>query len=383
LVIPLVVAGLAVVVPRVGSAAPAASLDQVKALLASLDAQAEVAQERLNQAQVQVAAGQRNLVQVDARVARSQAVVAAAQVQVGRLASAVYRSGGVDQTLQLLLADDPAQFLEQLTALDGVSRQQSQVLRAAAVAEQRLGQDKVAAGQQLAALRVLYGQVAADYRQVRAAQAKATALFDSLQASQRVAILKAQADARAQAQAVARAAIARAQAAAAAAAAQARAEAAAAAAARARVSARTRSKTTTKPVASRPRHRSSGSGSSSGSGGSSIGRRVVAYALAQVGDAYVWGATGPNAFDCSGLTMRAYQTVGVSLPHSSSAQFDSGRHIAASALQPGDLVFYYSPIHHVGIYIGGGMIVNAENPGVGVTVTSLYSMPYSGAVRPY
>jgi len=339
LVIPLVVAGLAVVVPRVGSAAPAASLDQVKALLASLDAQAEVAQERLNQAQVQVAAGQRNLVQVDARVARSQAVVAAAQVQVGRLASAVYRSGGVDQTLQLLLADDPAQFLEQLTALDGVSRQQSEVLRAAAVAEQRLGQDKLAAGQQLAALRVLYGQVAADYRQVRAAQAKATALFDSLQASQRVAILKAQADARAQALSAARAAIS---------------------------------------------HRSSrgfirGGGSYSGS----IGQRVVAYAMSKVGDAYVWGASGPSSYDCSGLTMRAYEQVGISLPHSSSAQYGSGRHISSSSLEPGDLVFYYSPIHHVGIYIGGGMIVHAANPGEGVTTASLYSMPYSGAVRPY
>jgi cell wall-associated NlpC family hydrolase len=81
--------------------------------------------------------------------------------------------------------------------------------------------------------------------------------------------------------------------------------------------------------------------------------------------------------------MRAYQSVGISLPHSSSAQYGSGRHIAASALQPGDLVFYYSPIHHVGIYIGGGMIVNAENPSVGVAVTGLYSMPYAGAVRPY
>ena len=109
---------------------------------------------------------------------------------------------------------------------------------------------------------------------------------------------------------------------------------------------------------------------------------AVRYAMAQVGDAYVYGAVGENAFDCSGLTMRAWAQAGVSLPHSSSAQFGSGPRIAASDLQPGDLVFYYSPISHVGIYIGNGLIVDAANPGTGVRVTGLYSMPYVGAVRP-
>jgi cell wall-associated NlpC family hydrolase len=109
---------------------------------------------------------------------------------------------------------------------------------------------------------------------------------------------------------------------------------------------------------------------------------AVQYAMAQVGDAYVYGAMGENAFDCSGLTMRAWAQAGVSLPHSSSAQYGSGPRIAASDLQPGDLVFYYSPISHVGIYIGNGMIVHAANPGTGVAVSGLYSMPYVGAVRP-
>jgi cell wall-associated NlpC family hydrolase len=109
---------------------------------------------------------------------------------------------------------------------------------------------------------------------------------------------------------------------------------------------------------------------------------AVQYAMAQVGDAYVYGAMGENAFDCSGLTMRAWAQAGVSLPHSSSAQFSSGPRIAASDLQPGDLVFYYSPISHVGMYIGNGMIVHAANPGTGVAVAGLYSMPYVGAVRP-
>jgi cell wall-associated NlpC family hydrolase len=110
--------------------------------------------------------------------------------------------------------------------------------------------------------------------------------------------------------------------------------------------------------------------------------QAVHFAMAQIGKPYVYGAAGPNAYDCSGLTMAAWGAAGVGLPHSSSAQYGSGTHISASQLQPGDLVFYYHPISHVGMYIGHGMIVNAENPSAGIRVTGLYSMPYVGAVRP-
>ncbi len=109
---------------------------------------------------------------------------------------------------------------------------------------------------------------------------------------------------------------------------------------------------------------------------------AVQFALAQVGKAYVYGAAGPSAYDCSGLTMRAWGAAGVGLPHSSSAQMGSGARVSSSALQPGDLVFYYSPVSHVGIYIGGGQIVHAANPGTGVAVSGVFSMPFSGAVRP-
>lgn len=111
-------------------------------------------------------------------------------------------------------------------------------------------------------------------------------------------------------------------------------------------------------------------------------KAAVAYALAQVGDSYVYGAAGPDAFDCSGLTMMAWQQAGVSLSHSSSAQMGEGTPVALNALQPGDLVFYYSPVSHVGLYIGGGKIVDAANPGTGVRITGVTSMPFSGAVRP-
>ncbi len=109
---------------------------------------------------------------------------------------------------------------------------------------------------------------------------------------------------------------------------------------------------------------------------------AVAYAMAQVGDSYAYGATGPDAFDCSGLTMAAWAQGGVSLPHSSGAQMGSGTPVSMSALQPGDLVFYYSPVSHVGIYVGNGQLVHAANPSTGVQITSVNSMPASGAVRP-
>lgn len=108
---------------------------------------------------------------------------------------------------------------------------------------------------------------------------------------------------------------------------------------------------------------------------------VLEYAMAQVGDAYVWGAMGPNAFDCSGLTMMAFAQAGVGLPHSSRAQSGMGIPVSRGELQPGDLVFFYSPVSHVGIYIGNGLMVHAANPGAGVRIDPLSYMPYSGARR--
>lgn len=101
--------------------------------------------------------------------------------------------------------------------------------------------------------------------------------------------------------------------------------------------------------------------------------QAVKFALAQVGKPYVWGAAGPGAFDCSGLTMASWAAGGVSLPHSSRDQYNYGTHVSISALQPGDLVFMYSPISHVTIYVGNGMLVSAVEPGVGVKLVTLAS----------
>jgi cell wall-associated NlpC family hydrolase len=98
---------------------------------------------------------------------------------------------------------------------------------------------------------------------------------------------------------------------------------------------------------------------------------AVDTALAQVGDPYVWGAGGPDAFDCSGLMQYAYSAAGVSLPHSSSLQSGMGSPVSASSLQPGDLLFFYSPVSHVGMYIGNGQMVHASTAGSPVKVVAL------------
>lgn len=126
-----------------------------------------------------------------------------------------------------------------------------------------------------------------------------------------------------------------------------------------------------------PTNTNSGSQSGGGAGGggtpkttkpkpsapSSVVQKAIDFAVAQVGKPYVWGTAGPSTFDCSGLTMAAYAAAGISLPHSAAQQYGYGTHVSYSQLQPGDLMFYYSPIGHVTMYLGGGRMISAPQTG--------------------
>jgi cell wall-associated NlpC family hydrolase len=120
-------------------------------------------------------------------------------------------------------------------------------------------------------------------------------------------------------------------------------------------------------------------------GDNTRGSIALKYALAQVGDVYVWAAAGPTRWDCSGLTMRSFQKAGVSLPHSSRIQIKYGKNISASSLKPGDLLFFGKPISHVSMYMGGGKMVQAPRPGKKVEVVNFTKMfgkkPFVGARR--
>jgi cell wall-associated NlpC family hydrolase len=109
---------------------------------------------------------------------------------------------------------------------------------------------------------------------------------------------------------------------------------------------------------------------------------AVEAALSQVGKPYQWGAAGPDSYDCSGLTMWAWAQAGIGLPHNSGMQYDATPRVAQSDWAPGDLLFFGSPIHHVGMYIGRGQMVEAPYTGSQVRVNSAYRSDYVGAGRP-
>jgi cell wall-associated NlpC family hydrolase len=112
-----------------------------------------------------------------------------------------------------------------------------------------------------------------------------------------------------------------------------------------------------------------------------VGAQALQAALTKRGDPYVWGAAGPSAFDCSGLVVWAYAQEGITLPHFTGDQWNSGMHVSRSDLEPGDLVFFYPDISHVGIYLGDGLMVDAPDFGETVQVQPVFWADYVGAVR--
>ncbi|MEQ3554367.1 NlpC/P60 family protein [Pseudonocardia nematodicida] len=125
-----------------------------------------------------------------------------------------------------------------------------------------------------------------------------------------------------------------------------------------------------------------GAGASAGSSSGTAGMQALAAATSQLGKPYAWGATGPSAFDCSGLMVWAFEQLGVDIPRTSSAQSQmSGESVSKSDLQPGDLVFFYSPVSHVGLYAGNGQILHASTSGEPVKYSNIDAMPFHSATR--
>jgi peptidoglycan DL-endopeptidase CwlO len=329
----------------------------VQARVDKLYHEAEQASERYNDARLEMEQAQTRLTALRADLRRQQDKVDGIRSQVAAAVVSQYQGQALSATTQVLLSEDPDAFLDQLTTVSEYNDQQTQIMADFAVQAKQLEMRQASARRELSRIAATKKQLGHEKAEIDDKAGEAKALLGRLKAE---AAAKARAEARAQA------------------AAQARAEA------RERAAAQP-SRSEGRPVATAPTSTPSSSPSSStGSAPAASGRAgaAVQYALAQVGDAYVYGAAGPSAFDCSGLTMMAWGQAGVGLPHSSTAQMSSGTPVSQSQLQPGDLVFYYSPVSHVGMYIGNGQIVHAANPSSGVTTAPVNSMPYSGAVRP-
>jgi len=328
------------VLPGAAAAGPKANLNQVQRQVDQLNRQAEQAAERYNTAKVELTDTTRQLRAARNKYAATQRRLDAMKVLVGRIAVASYKSGGLDSSVQLLLSSNPTRFLRQASDLTQVTKHQDHLLADMQSARLSAAVDRKAVAEQQARAKDLQGKIAAEKRTVEGKLATARALLGRLQAKQRLQLMSIH-------------------------------QAATDRALGARSDAMRAS-------------RSSRDGDFPTYDGPASGRAAVAVktAFAQLGDPYVWGAAGPNSFDCSGLTMYSWGAAGVSLPHSSSAQYSAVQHVAISDLQPGDLVFYYSPISHVGIYIGGGRVIDAPYPGLSVHISGLYSMPLVGAGRP-
>jgi cell wall-associated NlpC family hydrolase len=115
--------------------------------------------------------------------------------------------------------------------------------------------------------------------------------------------------------------------------------------------------------------------------GDTAGVQALRFALTRIGDPYVWGAAGPTAFDCSGLVVWSFAQIGISLPHFSGDLWNSGVHVPRSQLEPGDLVFFFASLSHVGIYIGNGLMIDAPTWGIPIGVHQIFWGAYAGAVR--
>jgi cell wall-associated NlpC family hydrolase/outer membrane murein-binding lipoprotein Lpp len=377
------------------SAVPTKDIQQVQAEVQDLEMKAEAATERANAAQIRLEGIQSDLAAIKNRSDRERAQLKELTGTINDIARAVYASGGFDPALQVLLADDPAEFLAQAAVMGQLEQSQVDQLRQTTTARLRLAQTE-------AEITDREGAAAQATADMKAAQDEAAG---QLQAAQDV-LSSLQADERRRLEELARQARAEQVAAAAAAAADARRQAASGRdtstqdnsgsaqdnGASSQDSSTASQDSGTSSSGSDTGSSSSGgqdSGPSASGGGFSGGTKAmlaVQYALAQVGDNYVAAAAGPNAFDCSGLTMAAYRQAGVSLPHLSYAQYDTTRHVPVSDIQLGDLVFYFgSGAHHVGIYVGNGKMVSASNPSAGVQLIDFlgpwYNDRFSGVGR--
>jgi cell wall-associated NlpC family hydrolase len=140
--------------------------------------------------------------------------------------------------------------------------------------------------------------------------------------------------------------------------------------------------TRTWPALKRAAKKKSSRPLASSSSSSSKGRIALAFAKAQLGERYAFAGKGPNVWDCSGLTMMAWRKAGVRLPHHADNQRKVGKRVSRSNLKLGDLVYFYHPIHHVGIYAGNGKVIHAPNPRKRVEYIKISYMPYNSASRP-
>jgi cell wall-associated NlpC family hydrolase len=307
------------------TAEPRPSVAQVQKAVNKLQKQVDQASEDYDTTREQLKSVNIRLKAAGTKLTHQQKQVAKAKWQVGVVAAQAYRQGQMS-TLDLMLSNNPDAALAQAGFLPSFGQRQQEALSQLKQGEQDLLNTQTLMQQQRTTAQAAQDKMAANKKAVQKKLDQVQAELSKIQVSKRQYVLSAGSG----------------------------------------------------NVASSA---DTGSCSAHASGApSAAAKAAIQYACGHLGDNYVWAADGPTTFDCSGLTMKAYAAGGISLPHSSKMQSTYGTSVSISSLEPGDLVFFHSPISHVGLYLGNGLMVHAPETGDVVKVASLFSTP-TAAVR--
>lgn len=313
---------------QTAQADPKPSKTEVKAKVDKLYEEAEKATEKFNGAKERQDKIQKQVDTLQDQVARGQDGLNDLRDKLGSVASAQYRSGGMDPSLQLFLSSDPDTFLDKASALDHLGDKQQEAIAEIQNKQRALAQQRKEAQVKLTDLAETRKELGTKKREVQTKLAAAQKLLNSLSVQERKAIKEEETRA---------------------------------------------NRTNERAALSDPSEAKP-----------ATGRATSAYAAAQskIGKPYVYGASGPNSFDCSGLTSWSFAQANVSIPRTSQAQANIGQRInSQSDLRQGDLVFFYNDLHHVGFYAGNGQVLHAPRTGANVRYEPISNMPYMFGVR--
>jgi cell wall-associated NlpC family hydrolase len=315
-------------------AEPQLTTAQVKAQVDTLYREAEAATEKYNGAKEKSDTARRRLSALQDEAARRQETLNSARDALGSIAAAQYRGGGIAPAWQLALSSDPDRYLDGAALAERAGDRQAAAVSRVRRQLREIEQLRGAARIELTSLRSRQAELDRQKKTVTGKLGEARLLLARLTPRERAAVTGTGAGG---------------------------------------TGARA-SRSAADPR--QPLERADAAPASTGRAAA-----AVAYAYSKLGSPYVWGATGPNAFDCSGLAQAAYRAAGISLPRTTYAQINAGRRVSRSELRPGDLVFFYSGISHVGIYVGGGQMIHAPNPSAPVRLAPIDQMPFAGATR--
>jgi len=321
-------------VPGAPSPSAPTTSAQAMAQLKAFNEQFEKVTEQYNDARILLTKRTAQAKTASAKATAAAKTVSTFRGRIKQLVTSESRSDPFGTFGAMLSSDSPSDFVSQASIIDVVSARRAAVLAEASKASAAATKAAKDAKAAQAAAAKLTHDLSAKRTALAKQAAQSKSMFDRLSASERQAFVDSQA---------------------------------------APVDRASRDETRTDPSAGAPTVNVPASGRAA---------TAVAAAKSKLGSSYVWAAAGPSTFDCSGLTMWAWAQAGVSLPHSSSMQYSSGTRVSASSLQPGDLVFYGSPIHNVALYVGGGQVIHAPQTGDVVRYASVDMMPIVGAVRP-